>query len=135
MLFANLLYWGTNQYVIQRSLAAKNLAAGQKGVLLAGFFKLMIPFFIMLPGVIAFHLYGDQLTSMDHAYPRLVRDVLPSFLTGIFLAVLLGAVFSSFNSLLQSAATLITYDIYLPYKQSKSPHRKVDDDPPLTMRG
>jgi SSS family solute:Na+ symporter len=115
MLFANLAYWGTNQYVIQRTLAARSLAAGQKGVLLAGFFKLLIPFFIMLPGVIAFHLYGDALPSMDHAYPMLVKDVLPSFLAGIFLAVLLGTVFSSFNSLLQSAATLVTYDIFIPF--------------------
>ena len=84
-------------------------------MLLAGFFKLLIPVFIMLPGVIAFHLYGDSLASMDHAYPRLVRDVLPGFLTGIFLAVLLGAVFSSFNSLLQSSATLITFDVYEPW--------------------
>jgi len=116
MLFSNLAYWGTNQYVIQRSLAAQSLAAGQRGVLIAGFFKLLIPFFVMLPGVIAFHLYGSELTSMDHAYPRLVRDVLPGFLTGIFLAVLLGAVFSSFNSLLQSAATLVTNDIYAPFR-------------------
>ncbi len=116
MLFANLAYWGTNQYVIQRSLAAESLAAGQRGVLIAGLFKLLIPFFIMLPGIIAYHLYGDSLKSMDQAYPRLVSDVLPGFLTGIFLAVLLGAVFSSFNSLLQSAATLVTYDLYVPLK-------------------
>ncbi len=126
MLFANLAYWGTNQYVIQRSLAAKSLAAGQKGVLLSGFFKLLIPIFIMLPGIIAYHLYGDSLASMDHAYPRLVSDVLPSFLTGIFLAVLLGAVFSSFNSLLQSSATLITYDVYEPWLKKRT-GQVVDD--------
>ena len=114
MLFANLAYWGTNQYVIQRALAAKSLAAGQKGVLFAGFFKLLIPFFVMLPGIIAFHLYGDSLGSMDQAYPRLVRDVLPPYLMGFFLAVLLGTVFSSFNSLLQSTATLVTYDLIVP---------------------
>ena len=67
MLFANLSYWGTNQYVIQRSLAAESLAAGQQGVLLAGFFKLLIPFFIMLPGIIAFHLYGADIGGMDKA--------------------------------------------------------------------
>jgi SSS family solute:Na+ symporter len=115
MIFANLAYWGTNQYVIQRTLAARSLAAGQKGVLLAGFFKLLIPFFVMLPGVIAFHLYGSSLGSMDEAYPRLVKDVLPGYLAGVFLAVLLGTVFSSFNSLLQSAATLITFDLYVPF--------------------
>ena len=114
MLFANLAYWGTNQYVIQRALAAKSLAAGQKGVLFAGFFKLLIPFFVMLPGIIAFHLYGDSLGSMDQAYPRLIKDVLPPYLMGFFLAVLLGTVFSSFNSLLQSTATLVTYDLIVP---------------------
>ena len=116
MLFANLSYWGTNQYVIQRSLAAESLAAGQQGVLLAGFFKLLIPFFIMLPGIIAFHLYGADIGGMDKAYPRLVRDVLPNYLIGLFLAVLLGTVFSSFNSLLQSSATIITYDIVMPWR-------------------
>ena len=114
MILANLFYWGTNQYVIQRTLGARSLAEGQKGVLLSGFFKILIPFFMMVPGVIAFHLYGDDLGSMDQAYPRLVADVLPAALGGFFLAVLLGAVFSSFNSLVNSAATLVCIDIIGP---------------------
>lgn len=114
MLFANLFYWCTNQYVIQRTLAAKNLAEGQKGVLFAGFFKVLVPFMMMLPGIIAFHLYGPGLASIDLAYPRLIRDVLPVWAMGFFLAVLLGAVFSSFNSLLNSAATLFCLDVYAP---------------------
>lgn len=117
MIFANLFYWGTNQYVIQRTLGAASLAEGQKGVLLSGYFKLLVPFMMMVPGVIAFHLYatnGDQLLSIDLAYPQLVKDVLPVYLSGFFLAVLLGAVFSSFNSLLNSAATLFVLDVYQP---------------------
>lgn len=114
MIFANLFYWCTNQYVIQRTLGAQSLAEGQKGVLLSGFFKIMVPFMMMIPGVIAFHLYGPGLGSIDEAYPRLIRDVLPVWLSGFFLAVLLGAVFSSFNSLLNSAATLFALDIYAP---------------------
>ena len=114
MIFANLFYWGTNQYVIQRTLGAKNLAEGQKGVLLSGYFKLLVPFMMMLPGVIAFHLYGPGLASIDLAFPALVKDVLPVYMSGFFLAVLLGAVFSSFNSLLNSAATLFVLDIYKP---------------------
>lgn len=114
MILANLFYWGTNQYVIQRTLGAKNLAEGQKGVLLSGFFKLLVPFFMMLPGLIAYHLYEGNLRSMDLAYPRLVADVLPFYLSGFFLAVLLGAVFSSFNSLLNSAATLYCLDVHQP---------------------
>lgn len=112
MIFANLFYWGTNQYVIQRTLGAKNLAEGQKGALFTGFLKILVPFLMMIPGVIAFHLYGKGLKTMDLAYPALIKDILPTFLNGFFLAVLLGAVFSSFNSLLNSAATMFTYDIY-----------------------
>ena len=117
MIFANLFYWGTNQYVIQRTLGAASLAEGQKGVLLSGYFKLLVPFMMMIPGVIAFHLYANsstQLVSIDLAYPQLVKDVLPVYLSGFFLAVLLGAVFSSFNSLLNSAATLFVLDVYQP---------------------
>jgi len=120
MILANLFYWGTNQYVIQRTLGAANLAEGQKGVLLSGYFKLLVPFIMMVPGVVAFHLYntgGDQLPSIDLAYPQLVKDVLPVYLSGFFLAVLLGAVFSSFNSLLNSAATLFCLDVYQPLKK------------------
>ena len=117
MILANLFYWGTNQYVIQRTLGAASLAEGQKGVLLSGYFKLLVPFMMMIPGIIAFHLYasaGDKLPTIDLAYPQLVKDVLPVYLSGFFLAVLLGAVFSSFNSLLNSAATLFCLDVYQP---------------------
>lgn len=119
MIFANLFYWGTNQYVIQRTLGAVSLAEGQKGVLYSGYFKLLVPFFMMVPGIIAFHLYGGELQSIDLAYPHLVRNVLPVYMSGFFLAVLLGAVFSSFNSLLNSAATLFVLDVYQPYKKTK----------------
>ncbi len=114
MVFANLFYWCTNQYVIQRTLAAHDLKEGQKGVLFSGFFKVLVPFFMMVPGVIAYHLYGEDLATIDLAYPTLIRDVLPVWATGFFLAVLLGAVFSSFNSLLNSAATLFCLDVWAP---------------------
>jgi len=120
MVLANLFYWCTNQYVIQRTLGAKNLAEGQKGVLFSGFFKVLVPFLMMVPGVIAFHLYGPGLVSIDLAYPQLVRDVMPVYATGFFLAVLLGAVFSSFNSLLNSAATLFSLDVYAPMKKGEA---------------
>jgi len=73
----------------------------------------------MIPGVIAFHLYGPGLGTIDQAYPRLIKDVMPLYLSGFFLAVLLGAVFSSFNSLLNSAATLFALDVYAPLKNNK----------------
>lgn len=114
MIFANLFYWGTNQYVIQRTLGAKSLAEGQKGVIFTAFFKLSVPFMMMIPGIIAFHLYGPGKDPVDLAYPTLVADVLPTYLSGFFLAVLLGAVFSTFNSLLNSAATMFALDVYKP---------------------
>ncbi|MFC0274831.1 solute:sodium symporter family transporter [Metabacillus herbersteinensis] len=112
LIFANLFYFGTNQYIIQRSLGAKNLKEGQKGVLFAGFFKLAIPLFMMIPGTIAFHLYGESLENVDMAYPSIVANLLPTYLSGFFLAVLLGAVFSTYNSLLNSASTIFALDIY-----------------------
>ncbi|UOQ45508.1 solute:sodium symporter family transporter [Halobacillus salinarum] len=114
MIFMNMFYWGTNQYVIQRALGAKNLAEGQKGVLFSGFYKLIVPLLMMIPGVIAFHLYGSNLKTVDLAYPTIVTNLMPSIFSGLFLAVLLGAVFSSFNSLLNSAATMFALDIYKP---------------------
>ena len=126
MILANLFYWGTNQYVIQRTLGAKNLIEGQKGVLFSGYFKVLVPFMMMLPGVIAYHLYQhENLQTIDLAYPHLVKEVLPQYLSGFFLAVLLGAVFSSFNSLLNSAATLFCLDVYKPFKKNKVSDEKL----------
>lgn len=125
MIFANLFYWGTNQYVIQRTLGAKNLAEGQKGALFTGFLKILVPFLMMIPGVIAYHLYRSRLKNMDLAYPMLVKDVFPTFLDGFFLAVLLGAVFSSFNALLNSASTLFVYDIYKILINKKATDRQM----------
>ncbi len=122
MIVANLFYWGTNQYVIQRTLGARSLAAGQQGVLTAGFFKLLIPFGVMVPGVIAYHLFGDRLGSMDAAYPALVKHVLPGAFSGVFLAVLIGVVVSSYNSLLNSAATILALD--LTSEDSPNPVRR-----------
>ena len=125
MIFANLFYWCTNQYVIQRTLGAQSLAEGQKGVLFSGFFKIMVPFLMMIPGVIAFHLVSDRdLGTIDEAYPRLIRDVLPVY--GSPASSLLccsGAVFSSFNSLLNSAATLFSLDVYAPARGEKATER------------
>lgn len=118
MLWSTLFYWGTNQYAVQRTLGAKNLAEGQKGVLYTGFFKLLVPVFMMVPGIIAFHLYGGNLGTIDLAYPTLVANVLPWYLQGFFLVVLLGAVFSSFNALINSAATMFAIDIVKPLKPS-----------------
>ncbi|MBU0756397.1 MAG: solute:sodium symporter family transporter, partial [Planctomycetes bacterium] len=108
----NLFYWGLNQFITQRTLGAKSLAEGQKGILLAALLKLTIPFIIVIPGIMAFQLYGDRITDGDGAYPHMIKELLPPQLRGIMFAALCGAVMSSFNSMLNSASTIFTIDIY-----------------------
>ncbi|MBH0230649.1 solute:sodium symporter family transporter [Halobacillus yeomjeoni] len=114
MLLVNLFYWGTAQHIMQRAISAKNLKEGQKGVLIAAFLKLLGPVFLILPGIIAFNMFGPGLKPTD-AYPRLVTEILPTPLVGFFAAVLFGAILSSFNSALNSSVTLIALNIYKPY--------------------
>jgi len=114
MVVNQIFFWCTNQSIIQRTLGAKSLAEGQKGVLIAACFKLLGPLVIVLPGVIAYHMFKDQLSPDDYllAYPMLVKAVLPPVLTGFFAAVMVGAVLSTFNSVLNSSATLFSQGIY-----------------------
>lgn len=112
MMLVQLFYWGTNQQIIQRALGAKNLKEGQKGLLLASFIKILGPIIVVLPGLIAFHIFQGNLESADSAYPMLVKKVLPSTWVGFFAAVLFGAILSSFNSVLNSSVTLFGIDVY-----------------------
>ena len=112
VLLLNMFYWSTNQQIIQRTFGARSLKEGQKGVLIAGLFKIMAPLILVLPGIIAFHLYSAQEIAADDAYGTLVRNVLPSSLAGFFAAVMVGAILSSFNSALNSTATLFSLGIY-----------------------
>tara|TARA_B110000977_G_scaffold81532_1_gene109085 strand:+ start:2066 stop:3712 length:1647 start_codon:yes stop_codon:yes gene_type:complete len=112
MMLVQLFYWGTNQQIIQRALGAKDLKEGQKGLLLASFIKILGPIIVVLPGIIAYHLFQGNLQSADSAYPMLVKEVLPESLVGFFAAVLFGAILSSFNSVLNSSVTLFGIDVY-----------------------
>lgn len=103
VLLLNLFYWFTNQQFIQRTLGAKDLAEGQKGVLLVGSLKLLGPLYLVLPGIIAFHFFGDKGISPDKAFGMLVNKVLPPFLIGGFAAVMVGAILSIYSSALNSA--------------------------------
>ena len=115
MMLVQLFYWGTNQAIIQRALAAKDLKEGQKGLLLAAGLKILGPLIVVLPGIIAWHLFQGSLEIADQAYPKLVNEVLPQPLKGFFAAVLFGAILSSFNSALNSSVTLFGVDIYKKY--------------------
>lgn len=125
MMLVQLFYWGTNQQIIQRALGAKNLAEGQKGLLLASFLKILGPLILVLPGMIAYHYFDGGLASSDLAYPELVRAVLPKPLVGFFAAVLFGAILSSFNSVLNSSVTLFGIDIYKQHINKEAPEKTV----------
>ncbi|MFH0992650.1 MAG: solute:sodium symporter family transporter [bacterium] len=107
-----LYYCGLNQFIVQRNLAAKTLRDGQLGVIFAGALWLLVPFAIVMPGIMAYQLFGDQLTRPDQAFPMMLREVIPSGLRGFMFAALAGAVISSLASMLNSAATIFTMDIY-----------------------
>jgi SSS family solute:Na+ symporter len=116
----NLFYWGLNQFITQRTLGAKSLAEGQRGIMLAATLKLAIPFIIVIPGIMAFQLFGPQINELggnvgDKAYPYMISRILPPQLRGIMFAALAGAVMSTFNSGLNSAATIFSIDIYQRY--------------------
>ena len=125
MMLVQLFYWGTNQQIIQRALGAKNLAEGQKGLLLASFIKILGPIIVVLPGLIAFHMFSGGLEKADDAYPMLVNKVLPPSLLGFFAAVLFGAILSSFNSVLNSSVTLFGIDIYKQHINTKADEKTV----------
>ncbi len=125
MMIAQMYYWGTNQSILQRVFGAKSLADGQKGMILAGFVKFLIPIIVVLPGVIAWHVFGNDLDNPDSAYPALVRKVLPGAFLGFFAAVLFGAILSSFNSLLNSSSTLFGVDLYRQYFDKNASEQKM----------
>jgi len=130
---ANLYYFGFNQYIIQRALAAKSLYEAQKGLAFAAFLKLLLPVFVVLPGIIAYVLYiqgdntividgvksvferADGSINYDLAYPWLIKTFIPTGIKGLVIAALTAAILSSLASMLNSAATIFTMDLYKPY--------------------
>ena len=132
MWVANLYYWGFNQYIIQRTLAAKSLKEGQKGIAFAAFLKLIIPVIVVLPGIIAYVMNVDPATGSlnmdllgsegflgtsgnvanDNAAPWLIKNYIPVGLKGLILAALAAAIVSSLASMVNSTSTIFTMDIY-----------------------
>ncbi|MEE2640710.1 MAG: solute:sodium symporter family transporter [Planctomycetota bacterium] len=130
VLLLNFFYWSSNQQIIQRTFGAKNLAEGQKGVMFAAFFKILAPLILILPGICAAYLVNgaedaqmiegigktdDGEWDANNAYGALVARVLPPWLLGFFAAVIVGSILSTFNSVLNSAATLFSLDVYKQY--------------------
>lgn len=133
MWVANLYYWGFNQYIIQRTLAAKSLKEAQRGIVFAAFLKLLIPIFVVVPGIIAYVMFtdpegtaaidgvkeaflkADGSINYDKSYPWLISTFIPSGLRGVVVAALMAAIVSSLASMLNSTSTIFTMDIYRPY--------------------
>ncbi len=133
MWVANLYYWGFNQYIIQRTLAAKSLKEAQRGIAFAAFLKLIIPLIVVIPGIVAFVMFTqpegtaviggvqeafaniDGSINYDKAYPWLISQFIPVGLKGLVLAALTAAIVSSLASMLNSTSTIFTMDIFKPY--------------------
>ena len=122
---ANLFYWGANQVITQRTLAARDVKHGLYGAVFAAYIKLVIPFIIVIPGIIAWVLYADELERSDMAYPLLIERLLPAGLTGLIFAALLAAIMSSLDSMLNSAATIFTIDIYNRHLQPEASQKRL----------
>lgn len=143
MWIANLYYWGFNQYIIQRTLAAKSLKEAQRGIAFAAFLKLIIPLFVVIPGILVFIMFtqpegtniipgigevftkADGSVSYDKAYPWLISSFVPNGLKGLVVAALAAAIVSSLASMLNSTSTIFTMDIYRPYINKNATNRQI----------
>lgn len=131
----NLGYWGFNQYIIQKGLAAKSLAEAKKGMIFAAFLKILIPFIVCIPGVCAFYIvnYQPELTQTlagaiersDDAYPYLIRNFTPTVVKGLSFAALAAAVISSLASMFNSTSTIFTMDIYKKFINKTASEKKL----------
>ena len=117
----NIGFWGFNQYIIQKGLAARSLHEAKKGLLFAGYLKILIPLIVVIPGITAYVLFrnphlvegiGDTITTADSAYPWLLKNFTPTGIKGVAFAALVAAIVSSLASMLKSTSTIFTMDIY-----------------------
>ena len=106
----NISYWGFNQYIIQRALAAKSIKEAQKGIVFAAFLKLLMPVIVVLPGI-AMYVLSPTLETPDQAYPS-AMTLLPVGIKGLVFAALLAAIVSSLASMINSISTIFTMDVY-----------------------
>ncbi len=126
LIINQIYFWTMHQSIIQRVLGAVNLKEAQKGLLFTGLLKILIPIVIVLPGLIGFYYFGESLyDNPDSVYPLLVKKVLPLWLTGFFVAVMMGAILTTFNSALNSAATVFSLGIFKRYINRRANEKKL----------
>ncbi len=131
----NLGYWGFNQYIIQKGLAAKSLSEAKKGMIFAAFLKILIPFIVCIPGVCAYYIMtqepelyqslAGEITRSDDAYPFLIRNFTPVVVKGLSFAALAAAVISSLASMFNSTSTIFTMDIYKQFINKQATDKKL----------
>jgi SSS family solute:Na+ symporter len=121
---AGIYYFGANQYIIQKAFGAKSLREAQKGMVFAGYLKLILPFVVVIPGIVAFALNAD-ITKPDEAYPWLLENVVPTGIKGLIFAALIAAIVSSFSAIINSASTIFTMDLYKPYFNKNANERQM----------
>ncbi|MBQ6800420.1 MAG: sodium/sugar symporter [Bacteroidaceae bacterium] len=132
----NLGYWGFNQYIIQKGLAAKSIDEAKKGLIFAGFLKILIPFIVVIPGICAFYIMQNPeafeslnlqgaINRSDDAYPWLIRNFTPTGIKGLSFAALTAAIISSLASMFNSTSTLFTMDIYKKYINKGASDKKL----------
>ncbi len=135
MWLTNLGYWGFNQYIIQKGLAAKNLQQAKRGLIFAGYLKILIPIIVIIPGITAYVMFNHPelapeglsgtIQKADHAYPWLLKNFAPNGIRGLAFAALVAAVVSSLASMLNSTSTIFTLDIYKGHINPKSDDKKL----------
>jgi SSS family solute:Na+ symporter len=124
----HLYYWGTNQFIVQRTLGARTTWDARMGTITAGFFKLLIPFLCIVPGMAAAYILPiDPATESDTAFAGLTRTLLPAGygLVGLVMAGLIGGILSTIDSMMNSTATLFTFDIYKKYVRPEASERRL----------
>ena len=121
---ANLYYWGCNQYIIQRALAAKSVNEAQKGMQFAGLLKLLLPLIVVVPGI-AVYAMGVELGKSDEAYPWLLSHLIPTGIKGLAFAALVAAIVSSVATMMNSISTIFTMDIYKPHIDKRASEGKL----------
>jgi solute:Na+ symporter, SSS family len=137
MWLTNIGYWGFNQYIIQKGLAAKNLAEAKRGLIFAAYLKILIPIIVIIPGIVAYVLFNNAdlqhnllglsgtIERADDAYPWLLRNFAPAGIRGLAFAALVAAVVSSLASMLNSTSTIFTLDIYKPLINKTASERQL----------
>jgi len=135
MWIANLFYWGCNQYITQRALAARDIRQARSGLAFAGYLKLLMPLLVVIPGIAAYYLVQHPalipagaeplVTKPDNAYPWLLNTFIPSGLKGLAFAALIAAIVSSLSSMVNSTATLFSMDIYKQIIHKKASERQL----------